>query len=190
MRLALNVAWIAGSVYASIPPLWLLIHPLVPFWSRRKGPVMPYIGFIWLALIALLAFAVSPWREARLYSTPYSWLAWLALFIAGLVIYRQAGSFGLARVLGQAEVRPAEHEQKLITTGLHARMRHPIYLGHLLMLTAWTVGAGTLALFILWGFAAIAGAIMIRSEECELRSRFGAQWEQYTTRVPMIFPRI
>jgi protein-S-isoprenylcysteine O-methyltransferase Ste14 len=150
---------------------------------------MPYIGLIWLALIALALVITFPWRELRLYQGSWSWLAWLVLFTTAFSLYRRIGSFGLARVLGQAEVRPEEHEQKLITTGMHARVRHPIYLGHLLMLTAWTVGAGSLALIAIWLFAVITGVFLLRTEERELRARFGTEWDAYTSRTPMIFPR-
>jgi protein-S-isoprenylcysteine O-methyltransferase Ste14 len=194
VRLLLHIAWVIGSVYATIPVLWLAIHPFVGYWRRRRGPVMPLIGMIWLAFIAFVLLLSFPWRDYRLYFGSgtwgwWSWLGWLILFALGLALYRKVGSFGLARVLGQAEVRPEEHEQKLITTGIHGRVRHPIYLAHWIMLTAWTVGAGTVALLAMWLFASTSGIFLLRAEERELQSRFGAGWEEYTARVPMILPR-
>ena len=189
MHLLANLAWVIGSVYATIPALWLLIHPFVGYWRTRKGPVMGLIGLVWLGLIAITLVLTFRWREAQIYTTWWSWLLWSLLFAVGVGIYRKLGSFGFARVIGQAEVRPEEHEQRLITGGMHARVRHPIYLAHWLMLTAWTLGAGTIALFAMWTLAVITGVFMLRAEERELHSRFGGEWEKYTARTPMILPR-
>ncbi len=189
MRLLLNIAWLIGSVYATIPALWLTIHPFVSYWRKRKGAVMGWIGLIWLGLMAATLALTFRWREVQVYRTQWSWLAWLLLFAVGTVVYRRMGSFGLARVIGQAEVRPEEHEQQLITKGMHAHVRHPIYLAHWLMLTAWTIGSGTMALLLMWLLAVITGGFMLHAEERELRVRFGAAWDEYSTRVPMILPR-
>jgi protein-S-isoprenylcysteine O-methyltransferase Ste14 len=190
VRLLLNIAWLIGSVYATIPALWLTIHPFVGYWRTRPGAVMGRIGLIWFGLIAVLLVLTFTGHEAQIYTIWWSWLVWLLLFAVGLGLYRKLGGFGLARVIGQAEVRPEEHAQKLITSGMHARVRHPIYLAHWLMLTAWTIGAGTIALIAMWVFATITGMFMLRAEESELRSRFGFEWDEYASRVPMILPRI
>jgi protein-S-isoprenylcysteine O-methyltransferase Ste14 len=189
VRLLLNIAWLVGSVYASIPALWLTVHPFVGYWRTRKGPVMGWIGLVWLLLIAVLLGLTFPWRETQIYPTWWSWAGWAILFAIGLGLYRRLGDFGVARVLGQAEVRPDEHEQRLIKTGMHARVRHPIYLAHWLMLTAWMLGAGTIALIAMWVLATVTGIFMLRAEEHELRSRFGPEWDEYSACVPMILPR-
>src|SRR5262249_23318501 len=102
--------------------------------------------------------------------------------------YRRLGHFDRAKLLGLAEVRPQEHEQRLVTTDMHGRVRHPIYLAHGLMLTAWTIGAGTVALVALWCFGVVTGAVMIWVEDRELETRFGDEYRAYKQRVPAVIP--
>jgi protein-S-isoprenylcysteine O-methyltransferase Ste14 len=75
-----------------------------------------------------------------------------------------------------------------VTTGLHGRVRHPIYLAHWLMLTAWTIGAGTVAMVALWCFAVVTGVFLIMFEDRELESRFGEEYRAYKQRVPAVLP--
>jgi protein-S-isoprenylcysteine O-methyltransferase Ste14 len=141
-----------------------------------------------MALWILAGFATAPYRDQRLWPM-WSWIAWLVLFLLGLWMYRQLGHFDRAKLLGLAEVRPQEHEQRLVTAGMHDRVRHPIYLAHLLMLTAWTIGAGTIALVALWCFGVVTGALMIWFEDRELEARFGDEYRAYKQRVPAVIPR-
>ena len=182
-------AWLAAIVYSTIPAYWLAVHPFADFWRNRKGKIYPILGLIWLALWISAGLLTGRYRHDRLWPA-WSWLGWAVLFVLGLTIYRRIGhGFGRANLIGQAEVRPQEHEQKLVTTGLHARVRHPIYLAHLLMLTAWTIGAGTIAVVALWIFAILTGICLIRTEDRELEGRFGAEYREYKKQVPAIIPR-
>ena len=186
-NVGLTIAWIAGIVYSSIPSFWLAIHPFAERWRSRKGKVYPIIGGIWLALIVLLGAATWPRHAETLYSTPWSLLVAAVLFGSGIFIYRRIGNdFGGDRLIGRSEVQPEQYEQRLITTGVHSRMRNPIYLAHLCILTAWTIGSGLLVLFALWAFAIITGIFMIRTEDAELEKRFGDQYREYRKRVGAI----
>lgn len=78
----------------------------------------------------------------------------------------------------------------LITSGLHDRVRHPIYLGHFCEMLAWSLGTGLLICYLLTAFAVISGAIMIKLEDRELEERFGESYQMYRARVPAIVPRI
>lgn len=184
----LAVAWLVAAVYASIPPFWLLIHPFAERWRKSKTDARAILGSTWLGMVLVLAAVTFPWREERLYATRYAWLAWLALAGAAFWLYRQIGSFGFDRVIGRTELKP-DLEQRLITTGLHGRIRHPIYLAHLLMLTAWTVGSGLMVVYALWAMALIVGVFLIRTEDAELERRFGDEFREYRRRVPAIFLR-
>lgn len=80
-------------------------------------------------------------------------------------------------------VRPAR-ASRLITTGVFAHTRNPVYLGDLLWLAAWAVWLGNAVsallplLFLLW----ISG-VQIRAEEAALAERFGAEFDAYRARV-------
>jgi protein-S-isoprenylcysteine O-methyltransferase Ste14 len=165
----------------------MAVHPFAGYWQARRGRVMPLLGLIWLALWILAGFATASHRHQRLWPA-WSWIAWLLVFLLGARVYRGVGHFDRAKLLGQAEVRPEEHEQRLVTTGLHGRVRHPIYLAHWLMLTAWTIGAGTVAIVALWCFAVVTGVFLIVFEDRELELRFGDEYRDYKRRVPAIIP--
>lgn len=183
----LTLAWMVGVTYAAIPPFWLLIHPFAERWQRAKVDATAILAGAWLGVILLLAIPTFPWRAARLYTTPYAWLAAFAFGGFAIAIYRRAGSFGFDRLIGRTELEP-RLEQRLVTTGMHARLRHPIYLAHLLMLTAWTVGSGLTVAYALLAVALITGFFMIRAEDAELERRFGDEFREYKGRGPAILP--
>ena len=183
-----TIAWLVAIVYATIPAYWFAVHPFASYWRSRKGKVLPFLGLIWLAEWLIVGWCTARYRHHELWPA-WTWLVWALLFPVGLSLYRRIGSgFSREKLLGQAELRPQEHQQELVTTGLHGRVRHPIYLAHLLMLTVWTVGAGTVALVGMWAFAVVTGIVMIRLEERELVRRFGDDYREYQRRVPAVVP--
>ena len=83
------------------------------------------------------------WRDLPLYATPWSWLPAALLFAAGVWIYRRSGAgFSAAQLGGLPELIPGHREQRLITSGIRSRVRHPVYLAHLCEMLAWSVGTG------------------------------------------------
>jgi protein-S-isoprenylcysteine O-methyltransferase Ste14 len=116
------------------------------------------------------------------------------LFAAGIFIYRSAGThFSWAQLGGLPEVRAGNtgnEVQRLVTTGIRSRVRHPIYLGHLCEMLAWSAGTGLAVCWLLTAFAIATGAVMIRMEEAELEKRFGEEYRDYRSTVPAVVPRI
>jgi protein-S-isoprenylcysteine O-methyltransferase Ste14 len=189
LYVTLTVAWLLGLIYATIPAYWLTVHPFAHKWAQRKGKTFPILGLIWLVLIILAAAATARWRFETFYQTWWSLLPGGVLAALDVILLNKIGKdFGRDRLIGKNEVRPDEHEQRLITTGMHARMRHPIYLAHLIMLSALTVASGLTVIYALLAFAVMTGAFMIRAEEAELEKRFGDEYRDYKERVPAIFP--
>src|SRR5207302_6348598 len=129
------------------------------------------------------------------YSSPWMWAPAALLMFFGLRTYGGIRSgFGTHKLSGEAELRPQEHAQELVTTGLHARMRHPIYVAHLLNLAGWTIGSGLVVSFILLAVSALSTfPLMIWIEENELEKRFGQRLREYKScvhLVPWPFQRI
>ena len=85
---------------------------------------------------------------------------------------------------------PGHHEQQLVTSGIRARVRHPVYLGHLCEMLAWSLGSGLAVCYGLTAFALVTGAVMIRLEDRELEQRFGEEYREYRRKVPAVLPRI
>ncbi len=85
---------------------------------------------------------------------------------------------------------PGHREQRLVTSGIRAHIRHPVYLGHLCEMLAWSVGTGLAVCYGLTAFALVTGAIMIRLEDRELEQRFGEAYREYRRQVPAVLPRV
>lgn len=131
------------------------------------------------------------WRFEALYRTPVMWVPAILLFAAGFWVYSQSGKqFSPAQLGGLPEVHAGANRQELVTTGIRAHLRHPVYMAHLCEMLGWSVGTGLAVLFAMTAFAIVTGALMIRMEDAELEQRFGEQFREYRARVPAVLPRI
>ena len=183
----LLVPWFTGILYSSIPLFWFAIHPVAGRWQAMQRSPYRFLLPLWAIFIAALGAATWPWRFQQLYSTPWTWLIALPFFAVGLATYRRIGTeFGVINFIGQAELRPREHPQELVTGGLHSSMRHPIYAAHLSMLAGWTMGSGlTVNFWLLAASLCITFPLMIWMEERELARRFGPGYQSYRRSVPV-----
>jgi len=184
------VGWLACVVYSTIPLFWLMIHPFAGRWrTRRRSPYRVLLP-VWMAMWAAMALITLPWWSVALYSADWAWGLAILLFAMGLFVYSRSGKNFSARQLGGLpEVHGANREQRLVTDGIRARVRHPVYLAHLCEMLAWSVGTG---LAVCWGlttFTIATGAVMIRMEDAELEQRFGDAYRAYRNSVPAVIPR-
>jgi protein-S-isoprenylcysteine O-methyltransferase Ste14 len=185
------LAMAACSVYCTIPLFWLVVHPFIDRWRthgrRAFGTILP----IWAVFIVATFLILWPYRSARFYANWWNWIPVACLFSMGLSIYAAAfKNFRREQVSGLAELEPERHRQELVTSGIRARVRHPIYLAHLCETLGWCVGSGLMSLFALAGFAIVTGAMMIRIEDRELEERFGESYRAYRRTVPAVIPRL
>ena len=194
MQVIRLVGWLACCVYCTIPAFWLLIHPTINTWRKRrlsKRTVYQLLLPVWILMWILAAWLSSASRKTVIYE---NWLAVLigaALIACGALCYSLASrGFSRTQLIGQSEIDPGRHEQRLVVTGIRNRVRHPIYLGHLLEMMGWSILSGVLANFLLTAFAVATGFLMVRLEEQELLERFGEEYRQYQQRVPALLPRI
>jgi len=186
-----TLAWLACAVYATIPSFWLMIHPCVGYWRSRSGSPYRVLLPLWIAMWIILGLITAPWRQVSVYRTSWSWVPSVALFATGFWIYKTSGKqFNRTQLSGRAELLPRQNEQQLVTSGIRGRVRHPVYLGHLCEMLAWSIGTGLAVCYILTAFAVVTGAIMIRLEDKELEQRFGAEYIQYRQRVPAVIPSL
>lgn len=130
------------------------------------------------------------WRHVQLYTPSWAWIPAVILFAIGFWIYSQSGKHFSARQLGGLpEVVKGHGEQTLVTSGIRAHVRHPVYLAHLCEMAGWSLGTGLAVCYGLTMFALITGAWMIRMEDAELEERFGKEYAAYRTTVPSVWPR-
>jgi len=191
VREFLNVAgWLACVVYSTIPLFWLMIHPFADRWrSRRRSPYRVLVP-IWMAMWVVTAAITAPLRNGAFYRTNLVWVPAILLFILGFFIYSRSGkNFSAKQLGGLPEVHGRNREQRLVTDGIRARVRHPVYLAHICQMLAWSIGTGLAVCWGLTAFAIIAGAVMIWMEDAELEKRFGEVYRTYRNSVPAVIPR-
>jgi protein-S-isoprenylcysteine O-methyltransferase Ste14 len=185
----LLVAWIMCAGYSQVPTFWLLAHPRA---ERLRARGRPYAVLVplWLGTIAL-AFAVTwPWHAVTLYESVAAWIAGAALAVLGFALYPLGHrGFTHEQLVGRAELEHNQ-EQRLVVSGIRERVRHPVYLAHLLVMAGMAVASGLAVAYGLLAFALLGFAIMLPMEDAELERRFGDPYRAYRARVPALVPRL
>ncbi len=139
---------------------------------------------------AIAVLATRPWRHVSIYSTAWTWIP-AALLFAGIALYAKSGrGFSPKQLGGLPELHASHGEQQLVTQGIRAHVRHPVYLAHLCEMLGWSIGTGLPVCWALTAFAVATGAVMIRMEDAELEKRFGDHFSRYRRTVPAILPRV
>jgi protein-S-isoprenylcysteine O-methyltransferase Ste14 len=185
------LAWVACVIYATIPSFWLMIHPRPEYWRTRTLSPYKVLLPLWVAMWIALGAVTWRWRHLHLYPTPLAWIPGILFLVCGTSLYVLGGKkFTGSQLGGRPEIEIRTADQRLITSGIRAHVRHPIYLGHLCEMVGWSIGSGLLVLFGLTAFAVITGAIMILHEDRELEARFGESYRQYRARVPAVIPSL
>ena len=186
-----TVGWLACVVYSTIPVFWLVIHMRVEYWRSRER--LPYSIIVpgWMAMWAAVALVTARWRQVVLYRAWWMWAPAIAVFVVGLWLYgKSGGNFGKQQLYGLSELKAEGAGQRLVTTGIRAHLRHPVYLAHLCEMLAWSVGTGLAVCYGLTALTVVSGAVMIGAEDRELERRFGEEYRVYKLRVPAVIPRI
>ena len=98
-------------------------------------------------------------------------------FISGVYFVRKSESV----VFSQKEAR-------VIDTGVYGRVRHPMYLGMLLILLAFTIATLSILSFIVWAAFFIFLDRMATYEEKDLTKMLGQQYVEYRRRVHKWLP--
>lgn len=79
----------------------------------------------------------------------------------------------------------------LVTTGIYAHCRNPMYLGNILIVLGYLAVYGNLAMIAIAGMLYLIAYIAImKAEEEYLSSHFGAPYERYQQEVPRWIPRL
>jgi protein-S-isoprenylcysteine O-methyltransferase Ste14 len=115
-------------------------------------------------------------------------IAWYFRIIPGvmiLVISFFLAWAGLNIVFGEKREKP-----ELITKGVFSVVRHPIYLGAILLYLGLICMTFSLASAGLWVLIIVFYWLISRYEEKLLQDLFGPEYDTYRKKVPMLFPMI
>lgn len=144
------------------------------------------------ALFRVRGWLYLPFAAFALLWTRGEWEDDLILWPLGLSIMASGAwlRFAAIRRMGGAARTKKDKAKRLVTTGPYAWTRNPLYLANLIAFAGFVIlcelpwfAAGSL-LVLGAAFHAIA-----RYEEGILASSFGAEFDDYSARVPMWFPR-
>ena len=109
------------------------------------------------------------------------------LLVAGFAAYRVAGWYRLPRAGGSAGMKGMP--ETLVTDGVYAWTRNPMYLGHMLFLTGLALTTRSpLAIAALAVHGPWFGR-RVAADEARLTAEFGEEYVAYLARVPRWIPR-
>jgi len=84
----------------------------------------------------------------------------------------------------------AQAARTLATTGPYAYVRHPQYVGFVLIMFGFLLQWPTLITLVMFPVLVFMYVRLALAEEREVRSQFGAEYEGYAARTPRFFPRL
>jgi protein-S-isoprenylcysteine O-methyltransferase Ste14 len=145
-------------------------------------------------LVQMLAFFATGLGRVRAILPPASLLSLLeATLVAALMLACVLLFVAAAKAMGAnwSVVARMREGHELVTDGVFARLRHPIYAGMAAFLIALAVALGHEAqLLVAAPLFALGTWIRVREEERLLRTEFGAAYDDYAARVKRFVPGI
>jgi protein-S-isoprenylcysteine O-methyltransferase Ste14 len=143
--------------------------------GKRRGRVdLHHRGLFVVVFVAMVTMLLAwpmmcphdPWRIA----VP-ALVRWLGRGLVGVALALAVG--------GMVQLRGVEDIDHLVTTGLYARLRHPMYAGFILWIVGWATTYGALVSLGV-GALGIANILYWRHlEEDALEARYGETYRGY-----------
>jgi methanethiol S-methyltransferase len=84
----------------------------------------------------------------------------------------------------------AQRQHALATTGAYAYIRHPQYVGFIIIMLGFLLQWPTILTLVMFPLLVTMYVRLARHEEAEARREFGAAYDNYATVTPAWFPRI
>lgn len=152
------------ALYAEMYGFPLTIYILSTFFGINI-PLLHTKGHLWASLFNLS----DKWASTIC-------MVGSILMISGLII------------MGRGWRKIYKARGNLVTEGLYARIRHPQYLGLILLTTGMMVQWPTILTIIMWPALLFAYWRLAKIEEDELQKKFGQQYADYKARTGMFLP--
>ena len=168
-----TLGWVACVLYSTVPSFWLMVHPRAHRWRAREASPFRVLVPAWITMWIGVGALTGPWKVSHCIPhhgrgfPPDCSLPPASSFIRTLAHTSASPSWVACPKFRSG---PAH---RLVTSGIRARVRHPVYLGHLCEMLAWSLGTGLLVCWLLTAFAIVTGAVMIRMEDRSWRRDSG-----------------
>jgi protein-S-isoprenylcysteine O-methyltransferase Ste14 len=98
------------------------------------------------------------------------------------------GGFWLLAVAWKV-LHAAQRTHTLAVSGPYARVRHPQYVGFVLIMFGFLVQWPTLVTLVMFPILVTMYLLLARREEREAEAQFGDEYRRYAARTPALFPR-
>jgi len=180
----------------SIFIIFLMVHPIKEYsWKKTHGIYMAFIVALFtemfgiplsIYLLSSFLYIPSTYNEPSIAFTfsltgrSYN-LLMTSLIAAILTIFSL-----IIIVSGWKKIYYSNGE--LVTDGVYKYVRHPQYLGILIITTVWLFAWPTLFLIIMYPFLIYAYYRLSKNEEMEMINTFGSKYKEYMERTPMFLP--
>lgn len=159
--------------------------------NKRQQPPIWLFLIIFFALFLLISLGVTllfqlPWY----FSIPniLGVVVGVILLVLGFYILISAlKALKLSRAFGK-DIYKTKTESKLITTGIYAFTRNPVYFGSILLFLGWFFIFLFTFLLIMTILFTILFYLVAKWEEKELLERFGDEYRKYKKIVPFFIP--
>ena len=131
------------------------------------------VPFLLIPLLVPASQTARGWAIGAVFIVVGEWLRLMGVAAAGTVTRRRS-----------------RNVQRLVTYGVFAWMRNPLYVGNFLIWIGFVIGSG-----VLWFIPvavvlfAVEYALIVRYEEGVLESIFGSEYVEYKRRTPRWLPR-
>lgn len=172
---------------------------------RRKVARLPssiYLAFLVALYIEMYGFPLTMYFFS--WFLGYENVATLWYFLVGVTGYDLFVSIYLSVILPIANAviltgmflivfgwsRIFKAKDKLVTTGIYAHIRHPQYLGFLVLTLGINFLWTTFSTLILWPILALLYYRLAKEEEKSMEDKFGGEYQKYKDKVPMFIPRL
>ena len=86
--------------------------------------------------------------------------------------------------------RPIYRTKDIVMRGPYRLLRHPQYLGFLLITGGWLIHWPTIPTMVMWPILVFLYYNLAKREEKEMEKRFGEKYKEYKQRVPMFIPKL
>jgi Phospholipid methyltransferase len=138
----------------------------------RTFLLYPLITLVWEWIIHGSQIEINPW--------------FLPLMIWGYLQYRLCGGYRGKR--GGGGPGPEVPPDRLVTTGLYAYTRNPMYLGHLIFLIGLTLTLRSWLAALITVAVAVWFHCRVRADERNLAVKLGQEYVEYTKTVKRWIP--